>query len=250
MLPSIRGWSAVAVAAIALSFLLAGVAGATPFLVIFEELDQPLCTLGGQFYPDSTPVWIYWDRDGDGPCSQDQLPPLADSASHPDGSVNLNCFPINGGSLLEQPGCFITNDCFTTPQESLARPWQFYLVAAYGGDTLRSQVWSFQEGGVMEVECSGWHRQTESTSQRGQLSLKPTSSLALVGSDAIVTTSVPTSVELVLYNVLGQRCATVLRGNMPAGTRRVSMPPNLSAGWYVLRLATPANVVSVPMVRP
>jgi hypothetical protein len=56
-------------------------------------------------------------------------------------------------------------------------------------------------------------------------------------------------VNLTIFNVLGQKIATLIDGNRNAGNYSVRFDAgNLSTGWYIYRLQTEANVMARKML--
>jgi hypothetical protein len=101
-----------------------------PSVVLFLN-DSPLTTEcgGGDLIPDGAMVKIFWDRNGNGPDSSDQPPPLCDfpieCEGGPFGTVSLIEFPFNGTTTGLGAGLFYSDPGMVT-QGDVLDPNRFF----------------------------------------------------------------------------------------------------------------------------
>ena len=100
--------------------------------------------------PDGTEIYIYSDKDSNGPDENDPQPVIGDRG----GDVNFNVFKINSESLEAEPGQFFT-DPMLTVIGILPDPPLYYLRVCLEDRQLVSKVVKL-EPGLADYEMNEW----------------------------------------------------------------------------------------------
>lgn len=218
-----------------------------PFTAIFSELDRVLTTNldgSGNPLPDGTPIWIYWDRNHNGPDELDIQPPLLTDAAKPEvGAVNANVFELNGSEDLGQPGKFYSRIALSCALDVPPNPY-YYLKVIGDGVAWYSNTFTLASG-PQEVELSSWTSATALSSPRREAPLviteyklhenfpNPFNNSTMLTYDLVE----PRFVKLTVFNVLGQNVVTLVNSEMTAGRHRITFDAtSLSTGVYMVRL--------------